>query len=76
MRQDDLPDNHSLKIGNRVEYEKYQRLEQKLDELQDALHDLGEYGSELEDLMEKYDKKSFSLREEYDKELLSTLTNN
>ena len=71
-----FPDNGSLKIGNRVEYEKYQRLEQKLEELQDALHDLGEYDTVLESLMEKYDKKSFSLRAEYDKELLSTLTNN
>lgn len=42
-----FPDNDSLKIGNRVEYEKYQRLEQKLEELQDALHDLGEYDTVL-----------------------------
>lgn len=72
MNEPDFPDDVSLKIGHREEYEKHIAFEKKLDELQEAMHELGIYQSDLEKLMEKYYDKSFALRKEYDKENLSS----
>ncbi len=72
MNEPDFKNDVSLKIGHRDEYEKYLTFEKKLNELQEAMYEIGVYSSKLSDLMEKYQNKSFALREEYDRENLSS----
>jgi hypothetical protein len=57
-------------IENNVEYERYVVAEKKIEELIEALNELGEYDSPLIQALEKQERNIFSLREVYDKQRL------